>query len=75
MGWLSLNPESDGEFFALLSTLSPVLKSKGLAPGVLHVRMCCLRLRSLRGFSLDSQGMSPASPRPLLESMGIARPE
>ena len=37
-------PESDGEFFTLSSTLSLVLRSKRLAPRVLYVRMCCLRL-------------------------------
>ena len=37
-------PESDGEFFTLSSTLSSMLKLEGLAPRVLYVRMCCLRL-------------------------------
>jgi hypothetical protein len=37
-------PESDGELFTLLSALSLILGLMGLAPRMLHVRMCCLRL-------------------------------
>ena len=37
-------PESDGEFFTFPSTLSLVLRLKGLPPRVSYVRMRCLRL-------------------------------
>ena len=44
-------PESDGEFFTPSSILSLILK--GLVFRVLYVRMCRLRIRSIRGLSLD----------------------
>ena len=44
-------PESDGEFFTVSFSLN--LNLKGLVSRMLHVRMCHLRLRSLRGLSLD----------------------
>ena len=49
-------PESDGEFFAHSFILILILKR--LVFRMLHVRMCNLRLRCLRGLSLDVQSVA-----------------
>lgn len=49
-------PESDGAIFTLSFILSLALK--GIVFRMLYVRMCGLRLRSLRGFSLDVQNVA-----------------
>ena len=49
-------PESDGEFFTPSFVLSLILKVSVFR--MLHVRMCRLHLRPLRGLSLDVQSIT-----------------